>query len=35
VRLVAGEVARVREVSPETIEAETDSAFRELFVAVR
>lgn len=34
VRLVAEAVARVREVSLQTIEAETDSAFRELFCAV-
>jgi TatD DNase family protein len=33
VRLVAEAVARVREVSLETLEAETDSAFRELFLA--
>jgi TatD DNase family protein len=35
VRLVAEAVARVREVSPETVEAQTDSAFRELFLAAR
>jgi len=33
VRLVAEAVARVREVSPEIIEAETDATFRELFLA--
>jgi len=33
VKLVAEAVARVREVSLETVEAETDAAFRELFLA--
>jgi TatD DNase family protein len=35
VKLVAEAVARVRDVGLEALEAETDAAFRELFLRVR